>query len=81
MSTASENRITEWVVWFQEHRAAVERNPDPQSAKLFMMKALDGAFECLAMALTDIQELENRKKLTGVPAHQGILLPRITRFG
>jgi hypothetical protein len=81
MSRESENKITEWVLWFQEHRGAVERNPDPENAKRFLMKAVDGAFECIAMALTDIQELENRKSLTGSPAHQGILLPRHTRFG
>ena len=79
MSRETENRLAEYVIWFSEHRSTVENNPDPQNAKMFMMKALDGAFECLAMALTDIQELENRKK-AGTPPHQTILLPRVHRF-
>lgn len=81
MSRESENRITEWVLWFNEHRTSVENNPDPESARRFMLKAIDGAFECVALALTDIQDLENRKKMNTPSAHSQILLPRITRFG
>lgn len=80
MSRESEQRITEWVLWFHEHRGYVERNPDPEKSKEFLIKAVDGAFECIALALTDIQNLENRRKAGDVPAHGQILLPRIHQF-
>jgi hypothetical protein len=71
MSASSEKRLTEWAVWFTEHKNTILNNPDPDQAKAFMMLALDGLLEITAMLAKDIQELEHRK---GIILPKGILL-------
>lgn len=60
MSADLDKRITEWAIWYHENLPRLPKG-DLLKRMDFMQKALDGAFECIAIATKDIQVLEDRK--------------------
>lgn len=70
MSMELDKRISEWGVWFAEHR---DDGMDIDKRIEFMQKTIDGLIEVLAIATKDIQRLERRN---GNLDLRRILLPR-----
>ena len=80
MSSDFEERLADWAIWYCKNEPHLPEM-DLRKQILFLRKAMDGAFECLAMAAKDIQKLERRNGST-------LLLPTgitmngdIKRFG
>jgi len=61
MSQDLEHRLTEWAVWFHQNKPRIP--PENLKKRIeFLELALDGCFECVAIATKDIQQMENRPK-------------------
>lgn len=70
MSMELDKRVTEWAVWYHEHRndgMSIDKRIE------FMQKTIDGLLEILAIATKDIQRLERRN---GNDEVRRLLLPR-----
>ena len=81
MSAASEERLAEWALWFHEN---MHRIPQGNLAKQnqFLLKAVDGCLEILAMQAKDIQLLERRDPLRKLWLPKGMnATGNMTRFG
>ncbi len=71
MSADLDRRVTEWALWYTDHRndgMSLEKKLE------FYGKAIDGLLELLAIATKDIQRLERRNGNAEV--RRQILLPR-----
>lgn len=62
MSAEAEDRLGEWAIWFHQNKRRIPPE-DLKKQNLFLLKAMDGCLEVLALALKDIQELERRHPL------------------
>lgn len=71
MSAEFEKRVSEWALWYTEHRND-GMSIDKRIA--FMQKSIDGLLECLAIAAKDIQRLEGRNG--NLDLKRQLLLPR-----
>lgn len=81
MSRESEERLAEWAVWFHENRKRIPAG-DLAKQNMFLLKAIDGCLECLALTMKDVQILEQRKESRRLWLPTGMQLNgEITRFG
>ena len=79
MSLETEQRLADWAVWFHENRKHISPG-NLEKQNLFLLKAVDGCLECLAMALKDIQILERRNGSAGLWLPPRIKNGQTTRF-
>lgn len=81
MSQGLEDRLAEWAVWFHENKRRIPAK-DVQKQNLFLLKAVDGCIEMLALAAKDIQELESRSPRNKLWLPAGVEMKGdLTRFG
>lgn len=64
MSQEFEKRLGEWAIWYHEHKSTVRSSEDFEKVKDFLIRAVDGSLELLAMAAKDIQDLERVRRPT-----------------
>ena len=80
MSRETEERLAEWAVWFHENRKRVPAG-DVIKQNQFLLKAVDGCLEVLALTLKDIQILEQRNESRRLWLPSGVKLNgEITKF-
>jgi hypothetical protein len=60
MSKDFEERLADWAVWYCKNEPHLPEMDLIKQVK-FLRKAVDGAFECLALAAKDIQIIEQRR--------------------
>lgn len=71
MSRQFEERLTEWAVWYDHNRRLLPEH-DLRKQIEFLIRAVDGAFECLALAAKDIQSLEGARRQLWLPREVAI---------
>ena len=66
-------KVNEWVTWFNWHADKVDGYSLEAKMK-WMLKAINGAYECLTLVAEDINSAQRRA--AGIHMERGIIVPK-----